>query len=378
MRRFIISCVVSVLSIGTVIGGSFLVNSLRNESKEDSSYGTAPGSVFVSGQDEEYDQEEVSSEEIVWKVVIPEKMSQEDLGEESSDELGSEEVGEVSLDEGNQDVVELDETIPEHISQDVLDQEEADLEEVEQGFEVVNSNTEDLGIKEEFIDGEFYFAYFDVLTEDVRKVAIPSVILRYHGTMDSFNPEDLSDFVLTRDGEVIANVATYQGRFEQSEWRYENITDFYFEFDSVNTEVGNYGFQGTYQGKAFKVTNKILEAPINDSSANKDDFTNASWCYYTDPKDQPKALSELVFCFDGLQHTFYLEDVTDLKIFKDGVEIPYSIQDYVFRYHESFYEDMIETSYQVLLEDQICDPGSYYFTGKYQGLEFRSCELNIP
>jgi hypothetical protein len=70
---------------------------------------------------------------------------------------------------------------------------------------------------------DFYYAWFDVITEDNVKASIPSLIVRFHGTVDSIDPSDLSDIVLTRDGVPIENSITLTGKVDQNKWGNEDI-----------------------------------------------------------------------------------------------------------------------------------------------------------
>lgn len=226
--------------------------------------------------------------------------------------------------------------------------------------------------------GDFYFAHFDVVANGNVKASIPSLGIRFHGLVDSINPDDLTDIVLTRDGVPVDNGITLTNRVDQFEWDYEYITDFYFKFTTNNTEPGNYGLTGKYKGVPFEVYNKIIEAEITDVAANPNDLNQVTFMGRMDEEDNWESFSEIVFSFYGLQNSFYVSDLSDLKITCNDKEVPYSIESRVFRYYEVSSDSTADTSFNLVLKDRFTDPGVYVISGKYQGIPFISYELTIP
>lgn len=227
-------------------------------------------------------------------------------------------------------------------------------------------------------EGDFYFAWFDVITENNVKASIPNLIVRFHGTVDTIEPADLSDIVLTRDGIQVENSITFTGKADQYQWNNEDITDFYFSFTSDNREPGNYGLTGKYKGTPFTVYNKIIESAVSDAAAGPANLRSVSWCYMPDEKDEPKQITELVFYFEGLQNAFYASDLTDLKVTCNGEELPVSFETQVFRYYEANLENSGDTSFNLVLKEPFTQSGTYTITGKYQGTAFTSMEIVIP
>lgn len=226
--------------------------------------------------------------------------------------------------------------------------------------------------------GDFYFARFDVVANGNVKASIPSLGIRFHGLVDSINPDDLTDIVLTRDGVPVDNGITLTNRVDQFEWDYEYITDFYFKFTTNNTEPGNYGLTGKYKGVPFEVYNKIIEAEITDVAANPNDLNQVTFMGRMDEEDNWESFSEIVFSFYGLQNSFYVSDLSDLKITCNDKEVPYSIESRVFRYYEVSSDSNADTSFNLVLKDRFTDPGVYVISGKYQGIPFISYEMTIP
>ena len=226
--------------------------------------------------------------------------------------------------------------------------------------------------------GDFYFAYFDVVIDGNVKASIPSLGIRFHGLVDSINPDDLTDILLTRDGVPVDNGITLTNRIDQFEWDYEYITDFYFKFTTNNTEPGNYGLTGKYKGVPFEVYNKIIEAEITDVAANPDDLNQVTFMGRMDEEDNWESFSELVFSFYRLQNSFYVSDLSDLKITCNDKEVPYSFESRVFRYYEVSSDSNADTSFNLVLKDRFTDPGVYVISGKYRGIPFISYEMTIP
>lgn len=226
--------------------------------------------------------------------------------------------------------------------------------------------------------GNFYYASFDVVANSKVKTSIPNLVVRFHGYINSINPEDFTDIVLTRDGVPIDNGIKLTNKIKQYVWGYEEITDFYFEFTSNNTIPGVYGLTGKYKGVPFEVYNKIIEEGVTDEAANPDDLDQVSFVGSWDEKDNWIEISEIVFSFDGLQNSFYLSDLTDLMITCNGKEVPFSIRDDVFRFREINQDNLADTFYNLKLTKGITDPGIYIVSGKYKGVPFVSRELVIP
>ncbi|MFT4143504.1 MAG: hypothetical protein QM644_03530 [Mobilitalea sp.] len=240
-----------------------------------------------------------------------------------------------------------------------------------------NENNTTVGI-DDAKAGDFYFAHFDVVADGKVKSSIPSLGIRLHGLVDSINPDNLTDIVLTRDGVPIDNAITLTNRIDQFEWGYEFITDFYFKFTTNNTEPGIYGLTGKYKGVPFEVYNKIIEAEITDVAANPSDLDQVNLMGYMDEKNNWTKFSELVFSFNGLQNSFYVSDLSELKITCNGEEIPYAFESRVFRYYEVSYDNNADTSFNLILTDEFTASGVYIITGKYQGVSFVSNEMTIP
>jgi hypothetical protein len=227
-------------------------------------------------------------------------------------------------------------------------------------------------------DGDFYFAYFDVLTEGDVKAAIPNLIVRLRGKVNIIDPADFTEIVLTRDGIPVENNISYSNRINQFKWGYEEITDFYFEFSYENREPGSYGLTGKYKGVPFTVYNKILESAITDTPAAETDLTQVGWMYFPDESHNPLRIGEIVFYFKGRQNSFYQADLTELKLTLNGQEIACSFIERAVRYYESTMNNDGDTSYNLVFVDEMTQSGSYVITGKYRGVPFTSHEIVIP
>ncbi len=225
---------------------------------------------------------------------------------------------------------------------------------------------------------DFYFAFFDVLTEGKVKAAIPGLIVRFHGYINAIDPSDLTDIVLTRNGFPVQNRLSSTYQLTQGVWQYEEITDFYFEFDYENREPGTYGLTGKYKGTPFSVYNKIIEAPISNEPADPSALNYVTWGYYTDRNDEPMKITELVFGFKGIQNAFYQSDLSDIKLFVNGVETPIKFRSDVFRYLEYDNRSGGDTSFNLIIIDGFTQSGNYVITGKYRGVDFTSYEIIIP
>lgn len=225
--------------------------------------------------------------------------------------------------------------------------------------------------------GDFYFAHFDVLTEGSVKASIPSLVIRLHGTVDTINPDDLTDIVLTRDGVPVANNILTNSRTVQFTWGYEDVTDFYFDFAVNNTEPGNYDLTGKYKGVPFDVYNKIIEIGLTEEPADVKDLSSVGWVYKPNKENDPMILTELAFNFEGQQNEFYISDLSDIKATVNGVELPIAFEENVFRYYEVSYDNTGDTSFNLLLKEAYTAPGTYVVTGSYRGVPFTSMEMTI-
>jgi hypothetical protein len=225
---------------------------------------------------------------------------------------------------------------------------------------------------------DFYIAYFDVLTAENVKYSIPNLVVRFHGTVDSVNPNDFTDIVLTRDGVPVDNSITLTNKIDQFVWSYEDITDFYFEFANANIEPGVYGLTGKYNGVPFTVYNKIIEPAVTDEAAHPEDLSQVGWAGSIDKEGNYNRISELAFNFIGQQNAFYQSDLTDLKLTRNNEEIPCSFEQDVFRYYEVYDNSNTETAFHLILNSELTEPGTYVITGKYQGVQFSSMKITIP
>lgn len=225
----------------------------------------------------------------------------------------------------------------------------------------------------------FYFAHFDVTTEDNVKKEIPNLIIRLHGTRKSINLKDISKIVLMRDGKPIDNPIVYTGKKNQFTWGTEKVTDFYFKFKKVNDKPGIYSLTGQYQKIFFDVYPKIIEKPVTDEDADPKALNFVSWAYFTDEKGNPERVNEISFGFKGRQNAFHINDLTDLKITRNGKKISYQLETRVFRYYEASNDGKsADTSFHLLLTEDLKSSGKYVISGKYKGVPFKSMTIEIP
>ena len=134
---------------------------------------------------------------------------------------------------------------------------------------------------------------------------------------------------------------------------------------------------GRYNGEWFKVYNKIIEEPISDTPAIRPNL-NVGWCFYPEEMKTDKSL-RLVFAFDGKQNKFYQDDLTELVITRNGEEVPFSFMDHVFRYFEySEWSNSGDTSFNLVLNQEFTESGTYVAKGVYRGVPFTSMEITIP
>jgi len=227
--------------------------------------------------------------------------------------------------------------------------------------------------------GDFYFAYLDFETDGSVKTVISGLVLRFVGTIESIDPSLLTDVVLTRDEVPVENGVMLTGRKEQYQLSNTDITDFFFKFDNECREPGVYRLTGKYNGEAFKVYEKCIEAPIDDTPANPDGLYFVSWCFRPDEQNQAKSIKELSFFFYGAQNTFCCADVTELLITRNGEALPYSFKEKINRYYEYYdYMESYNTSYHLVLNEEFTQSGTYVATGYYRGIPFTSMEITIP
>lgn len=227
-------------------------------------------------------------------------------------------------------------------------------------------------------EGDFYFAYFDVNTQNNIKAAIPGLVLRFYGTIESINPADLTDLVLTRDGVKVNNSISYNNKVVNFTWGYEEVTDVYFSFKTNNRKTGNYGLTGKYKGESFQVYNKFVETPINKNPALAKNLISVYWSYSRDENNNITSVNEVGFEFKGRQNTFYPSNLKDLVLTLDGKEIPFSFSQFISRYFEANQDNTGDTSYHLILKKALTKPGTYCLTGKYRGKVFKTDEIIIP
>jgi len=225
---------------------------------------------------------------------------------------------------------------------------------------------------------DLYFAFFDVASNNLTKTSISGVYVRFYGDVPEIDPDDFTDFVLTRDGERIYNPLVLSNNVNHDEWSYEEITDFYFKFEKKITEPGRYGLTFRYGMTPFIVYDKIIEASLGNEPADPADFRYVGLGHFEDRNGDPERITEVSFSFSGTQQQFYLSDLNDLKLTRDGEEIEFSFFKDVHRYLEVEYIG-VGTSFNLIFQgDGFTTPGTYVLTGDYRGKEFTSIELTIP
>jgi hypothetical protein len=327
-----------------------------------------PGSDLEKSSESTYESNVTITDEAA-EVEITENL---DMKTDETSEVGITEDSEVVSKEG--DISEVTDTISEEAettsSDFIVDTNEnavGDLDETANDTEEAETLVE---------DGNFYYAWFDVIADSKVKKSIPYLIVRLHGIVDTIDPSDLTDIVLTRDGEPIENSITLTDKVNQYEWNYENITDFYFEFAYENNEPGVYGLKGKYKGVPFTVYEKIIEASLNEEPADPEDLFYVTWGGFTDAEGNYIRLSELVFSFTGLQNAFYPSDLTELKLTRNNEEIEISF-DSVTRYYEANVNKTGDTNFNLILKEELTESGTYVISGKYQGKSFSHEEI-IP
>ena len=221
--------------------------------------------------------------------------------------------------------------------------------------------------------GEFYFATFDTIQDGTRISAIPNLEVRFHGKIDSINSEDFTDMILKRDGEILENPITYKEKRT-----YEDCTDFYFSFAQTLIIDGIYTFTGKYKGEAFEVPPKIIESSLGDSPANPKDLESVGFGYYAKDDDpfKVKAIAEIMFQFNGRQEVFSQSNLSEFKLLRDDEEVEFSVLERVYRYYD-YVGNRKRTIFNLVFTEQQTLPGKYYVSGKYQGKDFKSQEMNI-
>ena len=230
------------------------------------------------------------------------------------------------------------------------------------------------------IPPEFYFAFFEGTAEMGRLLSISGVVVRFHGNVAEIKPDDFTEMVLKRDGVTFTNVLEYVGERFQFNWGNVEVTDFHFKFNKENLEPGRYSLSGRYRGEHFSVSDRIIEGPLGDTPANPDDLLEVGWGYYPDINDDPEEITSISLTFRGNQQQFLLEDLTDLKLTRNGTEIALSFGSEVYRYLTAL-DHGIETSFHIPFDfdgDGLTGSGTYRLTGSYRGTKFDSMEITIP
>jgi len=225
---------------------------------------------------------------------------------------------------------------------------------------------------------EFYMAFFEEITNLEVKTSIPAVIMRFHGYVQTINPDAFTNIVVTRDGTVVNNPISFNGVTSHFVWSNEEVTDFYFVFKHEINEPGRYSLTGRYGGMLFEVYDKIIEKPVGDAPADPAALQEVRFAYYPDHSDNPKRVAEVGFCFKGIQQSFYESDLTDLKLTRNGSEVKFSFQPQVFRYLETEGSSVVTMFYLLFLGSGFSTPGTYQLTGNYRGTAFASIEISIP
>jgi len=225
---------------------------------------------------------------------------------------------------------------------------------------------------------EFYFAFFDVKSNSSVKTSIPGVIMRFYGNVPAIFPGSFTDIVLTRDGEKIDNPLIMGKEVSHIEWDFEEVTDFYFGFEQEITEPGRYGLTGRYGGVPFTVYDKIIEKPVGDAPADPADMIEVLWFYKAGPNDNPERIDAVAFLFTGNQHSFYISDITNLKMTHNGLEIKFSFEQNIHRYLETNVSGVDTQFHLGISGGGFTTHGTYQLTGQYRGKAFTTTEIIIP
>jgi hypothetical protein len=226
--------------------------------------------------------------------------------------------------------------------------------------------------------GDFYMAFLNSTKQDNRIISIPGMCVRLYGHIKSVNLSDFTNVKLVKDGVVVKNGIELVSEGEQRQYGNEDVTDFYFAFKEDNVEPGYYSLTGEYKGKAFDAGKAVIESPLNETPADSDDLLGVSWVYYTNDKYIPESIHEIVFQFERLQNQFYISDLTNLKLTRNGKKVNFELTDQVIRYYEAADKKTGFTSFHLILNDVLTQPGTYCLTGSYQGKKFTSIKVVIP
>jgi hypothetical protein len=232
---------------------------------------------------------------------------------------------------------------------------------------------------------DFDLAMFDLARDSesgTMNRGLPSLTLRFNGTFNEIDPDDLTDIILTKDGIVIENNLTYNGRFEYGFWWNGAMTDFYFDFDFENTEPGIYRLTGKYKGVDFEVGNTVVETyPLGDEPANPDDLIGVGFVGMPiDPWDRYSGmggLMEITIQFSGVQQAFCMSDLTDLKLTLNGEETPFEVWENVVMRYVHILDNRPMTSFHLILIDPLDMPGTYQVSGYYRGTAFYSFPIEV-
>jgi|GEM_PF-7086207 len=224
---------------------------------------------------------------------------------------------------------------------------------------------------EDFIDGNLDCFYTD---EYSGPVAVKGISLRFHGEQNYIDEADFSDMVLTKDGIPLDAGLKYDKLLYYPEY-YQDITYFYFLFEQEINEPGIYRFSGKYKGVEYESMYKLIEElPIRGSQANPDDLIGVRFDHLIG-----ESINMIWFDFNKIQQTFYISDLTDLKLTLNGTEIERSLkEEYAGR--QLFIENdgvTIYTRYYFYLNEPLVDWGIYQITGEYMGKQF-TAETVIP
>lgn len=387
LRQAVPSLAFLLFVVAVIVG--VRANLVRNDATSKTEPNSSEGTPLASQEDinkyandlEDY----LKNSDITLEDILEAYKSKAEASKAEPSDEGPSDAGPLETDASEEDVNEniIDATVPEpsDITEEITPKASEDIPSAKDEGSVeaeANDTAKAEESEQPAQDGDFYYAWFDVITENSVKASIPNLILRFHGTVDTIDPKEFSDVVLTRDGNRVDNGIYMTDQIIQRDWGYEPITDFYFAFDYENREPGVYGLTGKYQGVPFTVYNKILEAAITDEPADPADFTGTGFAGYTDKDDNFYTLTELCFYFEGLQNAFYPADLTDLVITCDGEEVAFSYRDDVFRYYEANNDNTADTSFNLILNEPLTQSGVYMMKCNYKGVPISSCIVSIP
>ena len=208
--------------------------------------------------------------------------------------------------------------------------------------------------------------------------SIPGLDIWFKDKHNYINPNDFTNIILTRDGEIVNNKLKFSNYIEQFNFDGEEITSIHFAFNEENRKNGVYKLTGKYKGMDFEAVHTIGKTEqISQKPANPDDLFSVWYFGYVNKYDEYIKITEICFGFYGIQETFYLSDLSDLKLTLNGKEIEFSLADNVFKYPciNSLNND--ETNFNLLFKEALTKPGTYQMTGKYRGKSFESIKLTI-